>query len=260
MIGMTREQHLAEICVEMAGPVTEDADVAGLLHRLTEHCVELLDVTAAGTLLMDETGTPRTVAASDEHARLLGLFALHQKQGPCAECCRTGAGRSNVDLAYVEGTVAWPRFAARARATGYVRTHAVPLRLRDRTIGALTLFQTTAHRLGDDDSAVARGLADLVTISILRQRALKRSRALTGQLAGALTSRIVIEQVKGVLSERWNTTSEEAFAALRAYVRTRHLRLSDVAGGIVTGAVDTSVIPAPVTRHGGHGPPLPPPP
>ncbi|MFJ4714098.1 GAF domain-containing protein [Streptomyces sp. NPDC088785] len=245
MNATARERHLAEICVDMAGPLVDDTEVVDLARRLTAHCVDLLHVQAAGIMLLDEGGTPRTVVASDAHAHLLGLFALLRKQGPCTECCRSGAGRTDVDLARPAGTLGWPQFAARARATGYVRVHAIPLCLREHTVGALTLFQTTPRPLGDEDTAVARGLADLVAIAIHQQRVLKRSRDRTRQLTGALTSRVAVEQVKGMLAERWNTSGEESFAVLRAYVRAHRLRLSDVAEAIVAGTFDTACIPAP---------------
>ncbi|MEV0905567.1 GAF and ANTAR domain-containing protein [Streptomyces hokutonensis] len=253
MIAMARERRLAEIFVEVADSLVEDFDVIDLLHRLAARCVELLNVSAAGILLVDGHGELQIIAASDEHTRLLELFALQHDQGPCVECYRTGAARTNIDLTRAETTATWPRFARQARATGYVTTHAIPLRLRNRVVGALNLFQTTAHRLRDDDIALAQALADVATIAILQQRTLEQSHLENSQLENALTSRILIEQVKGFLAERWNTSVDDAFAAFRSYARARHLRLSDLAAQIVSGGFDTSVIPAPATaRPGDH--------
>lgn len=252
---MARERRMAEIFVEVADSLVEDFDVIDLLHRLSARCVELLDVSAAGILLVDAHGELQLIAASDEHTRLLELFALQHAQGPCVECYRTGTARTNIDLTRADTTADWPGFAARARTTGYVTTHAIPLRLRSRYVGALNLFQTTVHRLGDDDIALAQALADVATIAILQQRTLEQSHVENGQLEAALTCRILIEQVKGVLAERWNTSVDDAFAAFRAYARPRHLRLSDLATRIISGDFDTADIPAPaparpVDRHG----------
>ncbi|ANS67107.1 hypothetical protein SLINC_4883 [Streptomyces lincolnensis] len=245
MIGMARERRLAEIFVEVADSLVEDFDVIDLLQRLSTRCVELLDVSAAGILLADAHGELQVIAASDEHTRLLELFALQHDQGPCVECYRTGAARTNIDLARAEATAGWPRFATRARETGYSTTHAIPLRLRSRIVGTLNLFQTTPHRLGDDDIALAQALADVATITILQQRTLEQSHVENSQLETALTSRVLIEQVKGVLAERWETSVDDAFAAFRSYARAHHLRLSDLAKRILAGAFDTSEIPAP---------------
>ncbi|MFI6409246.1 GAF domain-containing protein [Streptomyces sp. NPDC050548] len=253
MMTMARERRLAEIFVEVADSLVEDFDVIDLLHRLSARCVELLDVSAAGILLVDAHGELQIIAASDEHTRLLELFALQHDQGPCVECYRTGAARTNIDLTRAETTAAWPRFARQARETGYVTTHAIPLRLRNRVVGALNLFQTGPHRLGDDDIALAQALADVATIAILQQRTLEQSHVENSQLENALTSRILIEQVKGFLAERWNTSVDDAFAVFRAYARARHLRLSDLAARIVSGDFDTAAIPAPApARPGDH--------
>ncbi|MFC4506838.1 MULTISPECIES: GAF domain-containing protein [Streptomyces] len=245
MIGMAHERRLAEIFVEVADSLVEDFDVIDLLHRLSARCVELLDVSAAGILLADAHGELQIIAASDEHTRLLELFALQHDQGPCVECYRTGAARTNIDLARAEATTDWPRFTARARETGYVTTHAIPLRLRSRVVGALNLFQTTPQRLGDDDIALAQALADVATIAILQQRTLEQSHVENSQLETALTSRILIEQVKGVLAERWDTSVDHAFEAFRSYARARHLRLTHLATRIISGDFDTAAIPAP---------------
>ncbi|MFJ8931988.1 MULTISPECIES: GAF and ANTAR domain-containing protein [unclassified Streptomyces] len=247
MISMAREQRLAEVFVEIADSLIDDFDVLDLLQRLSARCVELLDVSAAGILLADPQGELQVIAASDEHTRLLELFARQHDQGPCVECFRSGAARTNIDLRRPESAADWPHFTPRAHEIGFRATHAIPLRLRDRVVGALNLFQRTERRLGVDEIALAQALADVATITILQQRTLEQSHVENTQLNTALTSRILVEQVKGVLAERWDTSVDEAFAAFRSYARSHHLRLTELARRVVDGTFDTAVIPAPDT-------------
>ena len=242
---MAREQRLAEVFVEIADSLIDDFDVLDLLQRLTARCVELLDVSAAGILLADAQGELQVIAASDEHTRLLELFGQQHDQGPCVECFHSGEARVNIDLTRPENAAAWPRFTPRARETGYSTTHAIPLRLRDRVVGALNLFQTATRHLTDDDIVLAQALADVATITIMQQRTLERSHIENAQLSGALHSRVLVEQAKGVLAERWDTSVDEAFQAMRGYARNHHLRLTDLARNIVDGSFDTRVITAP---------------
>ncbi|MEV5607245.1 GAF and ANTAR domain-containing protein [Streptomyces sp. NPDC052225] len=251
---MARERRLAEVFVEVADSLIDDFDVIDLLQRLTTRCVELLDVSAAGIMLADVRGELQIVAASDEESRLLELFALQHHQGPCVECYRSARARTNIDLTGPEATAAWPHFAPRARAAGYVVSHALPLRLRQRVIGALNLFQTTPQPLGENDIALAQALADVSTIAILQQRTLEQAYVEKSQVEGALTSRVLIEQVKGVLAERWNVSVDEAFAAFRRYARTHHLRLAQFASQIIDGSFDTADLPAPVVPADGGEP------
>jgi AmiR/NasT family two-component response regulator len=63
-----------------------------------------------------------------------------------------------------------------------------------------------------------------------RFRELERENA---QLRQALESRIVIEQAKGVLAERYATPVEVAFELLRRAARSSQLRLHDLAAEVV---------------------------
>src|ERR671939_1104152 len=103
------EQHqLAEAFVEMADTLVDDFDLMDFLHLLTDRCVRLLNVSAAGLLLTDQRGALRLVAASTEQTRLLELFQLQTDQGPCVDCFRSGKPVEVVDLA--AATDRWPRF------------------------------------------------------------------------------------------------------------------------------------------------------
>ena len=110
--------------------------------------------------------------------------------------------------------------------------HALPLRLRGETVGALNLFGNRA-RLTENDLQVGQSLADMATIGILQHRSSRRASIEAEQLQQALASRVVIEQAKGVLAEFGNVDMEAAFDSLRTYSRSRNLKLGEVAEAIV---------------------------
>ena len=56
--------------------------------------------------------------------------------------------------------------------------------------------------MAEADVIVARAFADLATLSITQHRASAEAQRLNEQLSAALTSRVVIEQAKGVICER----------------------------------------------------------
>jgi AmiR/NasT family two-component response regulator len=80
-------------------------------------------------------------------------------------------------------------------------------------------------------------MADVATIAILQERAIANAELLTEQLQGALNSRIVIEQAKGVVSRDHDVSVDAAFEVLRSHARNNHLRLVDLAHDIVKGKV-----------------------
>lgn len=58
-------------------------------------------------------------------------------------------------------------------------------------------------------------------------------KTLCDQLQHALGSRIVIEQAKGVLAERYQLEFDEAFHLLRSFCRANNLKLTETARAIV---------------------------
>lgn len=224
---INREQRIAETFVELADTLVADFDVIDFLQKVAARCVELLDVAATGVVLADQSGTLMAVAASDERARLLELFEVQNDEGPCRDCYRLGQAVVNVDLE--SATERWPQFAQRAITGGFRSANALPLRLRHQVIGALNLFDTRQEGLGPDQLRLAQALADAATIGILQQRSIRNSEVVAGQLQAALTSRIVIEQAKGVLAERLQIAVDAAFTVLRAGARSRNMLLSEVA-------------------------------
>lgn len=236
---MLREAVLARTLVELADTLVEDFDVVELLTLLTDRCVDVLDVTAAGLLLAAPGGDLRVMASSSEAMRLVELFELQTDEGPCLDCYRTGQPVVNKDLSRMNSR--WPRFAPRAIAAGFTSVHALPMRLRGLTIGALNLFRATEGTVDDADADAAQALADVATIAILQHRATLETQVVNNQLTQALNSRIVIEQAKGVVGERENLTMEQAFTLLRSYARNHNLRLVEVARGVVDGVL---VIPS----------------
>ncbi|CAM5440203.1 transcriptional regulator [Streptomyces spiroverticillatus] len=244
---MTREQQLSAVFVEVADSLIDDFDLVEFLQQVCAHCVDLLDVSAAGILLVGHDQALKTVAASDENTHLLELFVLEVNEGPCLECFRTSEPRINIDLCDPRATTAWPAFAANARKSGFRTSHVVPLRRRERAIGALSFFHTGTQPLTPADASLAQALADIATIALLQQRDLDDEQTEKAQLQRALISRIVIEQAKGILAERWQTTPEAAFQALRAHARNRQLRLTECSRQIIDQTFDTNLIPPPST-------------
>jgi GAF domain-containing protein len=227
------EIGLADVFVEMADTLVDDFDVIDFLHVLTERCVQLLGVSAAGLLLTDGQDQLQVVAASSERTRLLELFQLQTDQGPCVDCFHTGQPVSVPDL---PSAGRWPRFSAAAADVGFAAVHAVPMRLRTEVIGALNLFDINPGALDEGKLRIGQALADVATIGLLQQRAIHRRDVLTEQLQTALNSRILIEQAKGVLAERLHLDMADAFTLLRSGARSRNRHLSDLAQAIVDGS------------------------
>ena len=109
---MPREGLLARTFVELADTLVDDFDVVELLTLLAHRCVEMLDVAAAGLMLVAPQGDLRVVASSSEEMRLVELFEIQAQEGPCPDCHRTGEPARHENLAaddsHWRGSGRWP--------------------------------------------------------------------------------------------------------------------------------------------------------
>jgi GAF domain-containing protein len=242
---MAREALLARTLVELADTLVADFDVVELLSLLTDRCVDVLDVGAAGLMLAAPEGDLRVVASSSEAMRVLELFEVQSQEGPCLDCYRTGQPVLNEDLSNGTGPARWPRFGPEALAAGFASVHALPMRLRGNVIGALNLFHVHPGQMREADVVAAQAMADVATIAILQHRATFEAQAVNEQLNHALNSRIVIEQAKGMVAEREQVDMEGAFSLLRNHARNHNARLADVARSVIDGTLAATALDRP---------------
>jgi GAF domain-containing protein len=246
MLG-SNEALLARTFVDIVDTMVEDFDVVDLLTLLADGCVEVLDVAAAGLMLVAAEGDLRVVASSSEAVRLVELFEVQSDEGPCVDAFRSAAPVVNQDLTMIDGR--WPRFAPVAIDAGFRSVHALPMRLRGAVIGALNLFGADQGALEESDILAAQALADVATIAILHHRAASEIQLVNEQLTFALNSRVATEQAKGILAERLGLDMEQAFERLRNHARNHNLRLVDLARDIVDGSLKPETLDPPRQSH-----------
>ncbi len=232
----TREQRISAAFIAVADTLIADYDILDLMHTLVEECVRILDVEAAGLMLVDERGELQLLASTSEQADFVEILQLTAGAGPCVDCFTTGAVVAVDDIA--ASGEQWPEFRAAAAQRGFRSVYAAPMRLRGQVLGALNLFGTGPGALNPPDAEVAQALADVATIGILQERSIRETGIVTEQLQRALESRVVIEQAKGVLSATGRIGVDEAFRVLREYARRNNLSLHAVAAAVAARTLD----------------------
>ncbi|WP_262060991.1 GAF and ANTAR domain-containing protein [Streptomyces sp. STR69] len=244
-----REGRLAAALVEAADTLTETFDLADYLRRLSDHCVELLSAWTAGVMLINGGEAVSLAGSSHREEVALDLLAAQHGGGPCLESYGSGRAVPPVSIGVAHAAARWPEFTERALRHGIVATFAVPVRRRDTLLGALNVFVPTLPNGGPDggrwELAVAQALADAAGLGLQNHRVYAQYRSLAGQLQEALSSRVRIEQAKGMLAERWQVGTDEAFVALRGYARRRRLPLDQVARQVIERGVDDAELRSP---------------
>jgi GAF domain-containing protein len=231
----TRASLVSASFVRLANSLVGEFDVVDLLHVLATESVLLLDASAAGLLLADSDGILQVLASTSEESQLVESLQSAAGAGPCVDCYNSGATVSIADIATT--VERWPVFAPAALSQGFRSVHAIPMRVRGQTIGALNMFRSDTGELSSEDSAIGQALADVATISILQERAVRESTILNEQLQHALNSRILIEQAKGVIAFTSNVDMDEAFRRLRNHARAHRTPLSKVAENVINRAI-----------------------
>jgi hypothetical protein len=127
----------------------------------------------------------------------------------------------------------WPKFAPEAVRYGFRTVHALPMRLREHTVGSLNLFHVNPGALPESATRIAQCLVDVATIGLIQVASAGHRQILAGQLQVALDSRIVLEQAKGVLAEQRGITPTAAFSVLRRLAREHNQRLTVIAHAVI---------------------------
>lgn len=234
----SRDLAVVQSIVDITDNLVDNFDVVDLLTGLTDRCVHVLAVSAAGVMLASPSGDLRLVASSSETMQLVELFELPADEGPCLDAFHTGRRVEHENLQ--SGTGRWPRFATVALQAGFQSVFALPLRLHSATIGALNLFSNGQDRMDERDVTIAQAFADLAAIGILQHGVVTQAQRVNEQLSNVLASRIVIEQAKGVVSERAGIDLGQAFTRLRSYARDHRLNLIDVVQAAIDGNLEAS--------------------
>ncbi|MFJ2162838.1 ANTAR domain-containing protein [Streptomyces sp. NPDC087856] len=229
-------EKLAAACVELADTLTDDFEVTAFLHRVTERCVEVLDIAAAGVLLTDHQGELGLSSASSEQARLLGVLQLQCNQGPGIDCFTRGRRIDHIDAGPVDSSPDqfWPQFQQAAREAGFHSVYALPMRHGRQMIGTLNLFRNMPEPLDDHSAMLGQALADVPAIAIAQQRFAREQELLSQQLREALDRRVLIEQAKGIIAGQRGISLDEAFAELRSLARADHIPLSALALRVIS--------------------------
>lgn len=212
---------------------------APVLAALTDAASRSSGLAAGVALAADLPGGVRTAGPAGSRAALLAGFG----EGPGAESARSGRPVSCPDL--VRERPRWLSFVAKADAVGVTGAWALPIRRGTDHFGALLLLGS--GREGPDLSPVGL-LADAAAVALLQAADLARVTEEGRQLQAALTSRVLVEQAKGIVAEHAGIGVDDAFGLLRSHARRSGLRLADVAGGIARREVDpASVVGRPGT-------------
>lgn len=241
------EWEPARVLVDFATTMAQNPSPSGVLRLLGEYSQQVLQVEGVGVLLVDD-GSLSVASANSTFGEGIEELEVGLGEGPCTDCVRHGQVVAVPDLRDAESD--YPRFAPAALDAGVRSVHAIPLAAHTTTLGALDIFATDVRALSTDEVSFVTMLGDVAMAYLVTARLLHHADNVAGQLQTALSSRVVIEQAKGILVERHGITYDEAFERIRRFARPNGIRVREVAERIAHQGLDLSGQPS----SGSHPP------
>jgi len=225
-------RQLYTVIAEFLDNLSPEFDFEDSLRAFAAECVNVLHCAGVIFLIADAGIT----AGWGEGAPELAEVEAHAKRGPGLECLATGRA---VDC--LNGTASrerWPEWSRAALRSGFLAAHAVPLLSRGETLGAMILLGTGPGRPGGDAEQLVSCFAEAAAANArIRLEELRRAE-IVAQLRNGMTSRVVIEQAKGILAERGGQSVDEALVRLRDFARRNRRPLHEVAREVIEGSAE----------------------
>jgi GAF domain-containing protein len=210
-------------------PVSVDA----ALEQVVASADALFAVDGTALMLVDRDQVLRNLAASDRRAALLEELQAEHGEGPCVDAFDDKQPVWSDDLGREDR---WPRFSADAAGRRLLAVLASPIPYSDQAVGVLAVFAAAAHDWSEAEREAIVAYTELVAMLVVNAMEARERGRLAGELQGALDSRVVIEQAKGVLVGRHGLTTRQAFERLRRQARDQRRPLTEVARAVVSAA------------------------
>ena len=222
-------QALRELGKLRFGEMRVEDAISEVVH--TTHT--MFGVDGAGLMLVDDEQHLRKVAASDDRFGHLEDLQIRHQEGPCIDAFDARELISAEDLGSEQR---WPKFSEAAVARDVRAVLASPLPYNQAAVGVVAVLSEQRHPWSPEGELALLAFTDLAALFIASMMQGERQSELAGQLQGALDSRKVIEQAKGVLMGKNGISARDAYEQLRARARSERRKLSAVCAEIVASA------------------------
>lgn len=226
--------NLIELHQNLARVVSADRDLGEILNDITSVARQATPQFDAASITLIRGDKAFTAAYDGEIALLADELQYERGYGPCLDAGLAGQALVIDDMGIEER---WPDYARAASANGIGSSLSMPLPFQSTTIGALNVYATQAHAIGDEDRALAEEVASWIALAVGHVDAAARTSELLAHLKVAMKSRAVIDQAKGILMERFKLTEEAAFTLLARASQNSNIKLRDVADELVSTGV-----------------------
>jgi GAF domain-containing protein len=208
----------------LVGDLTEADSLAATIEQIVRFAQTSIGAEHAGITLIGPDGRGlHSVGQTDE---LIGEFDELQHElgeGPCVDAAVAGGTVWSADLG---NDRRWPRWGPAATDAGLHSLLSMELRARGHRIGALNLYGDRFKQFDEEDAVLARMFAHHAAsaLAVIRNEE---------ELREALDTRFEIGQAQGILMERFDIDTSQAFNLLRRYSQDHNIKLIDLSRHLI---------------------------
>jgi hypothetical protein len=219
--------------LRILGRLTANGDEQpGTTRRLCQVCVEAVNVTGAGVMLMSDDVRRGSLCSSNEVSSLIEDLQYTLGEGPCVDAYTSDAPVLEPDLASPRAP-RWLAFTPPAVAAGARAVFGFPMRVGAVRLGALNLYLDLPGGLSDDQHADALVMAGVAAQAILAIQAQAPPGALAAELEAGSNLHLVVHQAAGMIAAQLDVSIAEALIRLRGHAFAIDRSLAEVAGDVV---------------------------
>jgi GAF domain-containing protein len=226
-------QDVRQALVELGRLRFGQMQVEEAIREIVETTHSMFAVDGAGLMLCDSEQHLRSVAASDERFAHLEDLQIRHQEGPCIEAFDTKELVGATDL---EQDLRWPLFNEAAVGREVRAVLASPLPYNQDAVGVVAVLSERSRPWSPANELALLAFTDLAALLIASIMQGEQQTELAGQLQGALDSRQVIEQAKGVLMGTQGISARTAYERLRSRARSERRKLGAVCAEVVAEA------------------------
>jgi GAF domain-containing protein len=218
----TERDRYAEEFAELALAI-HDSTIEETVEKTLEFTLKAIGCDYAGVIFVHRRNNIETAAATDPIVAKLDAMQMEVGEGPDVSVLED---RLSVIVSDTRTDNRWPLWAKRVCDVGIRSLLSVRMYTDEETIGTLNAYSNHPDAFDVDDQAVAHILARHAAVALGSARKVEN-------LWLAVDARKRIGQAQGILMERFDLSSDQAFAVLLRYSQDNNMKLREVADRLV---------------------------
>ncbi|MBT2515528.1 GAF and ANTAR domain-containing protein [Arthrobacter sp. ISL-30] len=228
--------ELAALTGQMTGGFLTEENASKAVQSLAYVLKDSVPGSAgAGASVINARGRRESAGATDPVVLRADKLQYELGQGPCLSAW---AEQCTIIIQDTEQETRWPKWTAAVADLPLRSVLSAPVTTEGRRIGALKVYSPEPMAFDDHSVFLIERLAIPAAVMLGNARDREATQRLSSKLVEALADRDMISRAEGMLIERMNITSREAFSVMLSASRGEGKPLHHVAREIVHGMTD----------------------